>query len=104
MFRRTVFFIFVLLSLLPGSVRASYISLSTTISSKVEGDTLDISVSIVNKGDESAYGVQAEIGTAGSKFLADKVQELGIDQTYQASEQIRLNLQKGKHLIQLNLR
>jgi hypothetical protein len=69
---------------LASAASASYISLQTSVSSKVVGDQLQVSVSVVNKGDESAYNVQAEIRAGGKKLLARKVQELGINRTYRA--------------------
>jgi hypothetical protein len=61
---------------------ASYISLRTTVSSKVIDHALEVSVSAVNKGDESAHNVQAEIKVGGKKILANKIQELGINGAY----------------------
>ncbi len=64
---------------------ASYISLNTTTSLKVEGGRLQVGVSSVNKGDESAYNVQAEIRVGERTLLTDKVTELPVDGTYRAN-------------------
>jgi len=73
---------------------ASYISLKTSLASKVKGNVLEVMVKVVNKGDEPAYNVQAEIKVGEQKFLAEKRAELGIDQTYQA--QASFNLKSNK--------
>ena len=73
---------------------ASYISLNTTLSSKVEGKTLKVKISVVNKGDESAYNVQAELRVKGKEILAEKKTELPVNGTYQAEKSISLPLLK----------
>lgn len=70
---------------------ASYISLNTTLSSKVEGRTLKVSVLSVNKGDESAYNVQAEFKAGGKEILAEKRTELPVGASYQAQASIPLS-------------
>jgi hypothetical protein len=73
---------------------ASYISLNTTLSSKVEGRTLKVSVISVNKGDESAFNVQAEVKAANREVMAEKLTELAVNGTYQA--EINFLLPPGK--------
>lgn len=77
---------------------ASYISLNTTLSSKVEGKNLKIMVSTVNKGDESAFNVQAEFRAAGRTVLAEKSPELPVGAVYQARAVIPVPVNKpGTH-------
>jgi hypothetical protein len=71
---------------------ASYISLKTAVTSQVKDSDLLISISAVNKGDESAYSVQAELNAAGQNLLAEKLSELGIDQAYQLSKKFKLSV------------
>ncbi len=84
-------FLFLLLILI-GSTQAfaSYISLQTSVSSKVVNDVLQVTVSAVNKGDESAYNVQAEVRVGDQKVLAEGLQELEIDSTYKVSGKFKL--------------
>ena len=70
---------------------ASHIALSTTVAEKVVGDHLRISVSAVNKGDESAYNVRAEIRIGQQKLLAQKVPVLAVNETYQVQQEVKLN-------------
>lgn len=73
---------------------ASYISLNTALSSKVENNTLKVMVSSVNKGDESAFNVQAEIRVGGKTILAEKQAELPIGGNYQAAAEYKIALRK----------
>lgn len=81
-----MFFVLLLLvlSLLADLALASYISFKTTVTSKMEGNTLRILVSAVNEGDEAAHNVQAEIRLGDKKILAGKKDQLEVDQTYVA--------------------
>jgi hypothetical protein len=86
----------ILISLLVSSAAsASFISLNTSLSSKVEGDRLKIVVASVNKGDESAFNVQAELRVGGKTILAEKQGELPIDSRYSAAAIFRLSLKKA---------
>ncbi|MBN2057487.1 MAG: hypothetical protein JW782_01650 [Candidatus Saganbacteria bacterium] len=76
------------------SASASYISLSTSMNSKVRDGKLNVLVNVVNKGDESAYNVQAEIRVGDKKVMAAKRQELGINQRYTVAETFDLDLKK----------
>jgi len=82
--KRILLFLFLILAC-STQVFASYISLQTSVSSKVVGDVLQVTVSAVNKGDESAYNVQAEVRVGGQKVLAERLQELEIGNTYKVS-------------------
>lgn len=84
----------VLLMVFSISASASYISLKTSLTSKVKGNVLEVMVDVVNKGDEPAYNVQAEIKVGEQKFLAEKRAELGINQTYKAYATFNLKLGK----------
>jgi hypothetical protein len=82
---KRAFVLLVAALLLAGAARASYISLNTTVSVKVEGQQLKLLVSAVNKGDEAAYNVQAECRVAGRSVLAAKSGELPVNAPYQAT-------------------
>jgi len=71
---------------------ASYISLNTTLRSKVEGNNLKVIVQVVNKGDESAFAVQAEFRVGGKTLLAEKAPELPVNNLYSATAVLPLNL------------
>jgi len=71
---------------------ASFISLKTTVTSVVEKDHLKVVISTVNKGDEPAYNIQAEVRVGDQKILGSKTQELGINQPYQAEAVFPLRL------------
>jgi preprotein translocase subunit Sec61beta len=75
-------------------VSASYISLRTRVSSRVVGDVLEVSILAVNKGDESAHNVQAEIRVGGRKVLAKKVPELGVNKSYEVGRKFDLGLRQ----------
>jgi hypothetical protein len=90
--------------LFAGAASASYISLKTTLSSKVEGNILKVKVSAVNNGDEAAYNVQPEIRAGKQKRLARKREELGIAGTYQAEERFVLGFKNpGQYPLLLTL-
>lgn len=72
----------------------SYISLNTTLASQVEGQKLKVDVSVSNKGNESAFNVQAEIRAAGKEILVEKKDELTIGSSYLAKTLIPLSLEK----------
>ena len=95
---KKIFICFLFAVLLVSASFGSYISLNTTVTSKIDGNTLQVVVTAVNKGDESAYSVQAELNVAGEKILAKKVPELGIDETYKITKFIDLDLKdKGQY-------
>lgn len=73
---------------------ASYISLNTSLGTKVTEKELDVYVSVVNKGDEPAHNVQAEIRLAGKKYYGKKVSQLGIDQKYQVMRELPLKVKR----------
>jgi len=81
--KRTVF-LFLAVILLAQAGFASYISLQTTVKSRVEGNTLTVLISSVNKGDEPAHSVQAEVRLGKRTAMLSKVQELRVNGTYQA--------------------
>lgn len=73
-------------------VLASYISLSTSLTSKVEGRALTVCVSTVNKGDEPACNVQAGLRVGGQELLLEKRTELPVNGSYQAQATLPLAL------------
>lgn len=75
-------------------VTASYISLTTTLSSKVEDQNLKVAVSVTNKGDESAYNVQAELVVNGKQILSEKKAELTVNSSYQFQTTIPISKTK----------
>lgn len=76
------------------SANASFISLKTDLNAKIDGDRLKVLVSVVNKGDEAAHNVQAEIKALDKRFLGEKAAEVGINQTYNAVTEFALNKDK----------
>ena len=74
------------------SASASYISLKTTVNTSVEKDVLKVRVTAVNKGDEGAHNVQAEMRLGKRVILAPKRQELGVDAAYRAAAEFDLKL------------
>jgi len=93
--KKILLILLVLPLFLNSSAFASYISLNTTLTSKIEGDILSLQISSVNKGDESAFNVQAELQAAGKNRLSKKVAELPVNGTYSAAEKIKVNYQKS---------
>ena len=91
---KKIFIFFALLIYLAGAAQASYISLQTSVSTRLARNTLYVTVSAVNKGDEKAYNLQAEIKVGDQKVLAEKWDELGIDETYRETATFRLNFEK----------
>jgi hypothetical protein len=73
---------------------ASYIQLRTTVTSRVENNTLNVSISAVNKGDESAYNVQAEVQAAGETILLTKAGEIKINESYKDGASRALDLKR----------
>lgn len=73
----------------------SFISLETKLNVKAFYDNFTVNISSKNKGDESAFNVQAEIIVDGKKILLDKKDELKIGEIYNANKVLRLNLGKG---------
>lgn len=63
--------------------RAGYISLNTALGSNIEGNALKVTVSSVNKGDKSAFNVQAEFRVGDKVVLAEKMAELPVNASYQ---------------------
>jgi hypothetical protein len=60
------------------SAVAGTISLNTTVSSTVQGDSLRVTVRVDNRGTESAYNGQAEIEVLGQRVATDKVSEFPV--------------------------
>ncbi|PIS28098.1 hypothetical protein COT42_08945 [Candidatus Saganbacteria bacterium CG08_land_8_20_14_0_20_45_16] len=73
---------------------ASYITLQTSVTTKIEASSLKVLVAVENKGDESAYNVQAEIRALGTKVLAKRASEVAINGRYEAYEELNLDLAK----------
>lgn len=76
---------------------ASYITMNTSVSTKVENNMLQVMVSSVNKGDESAFNVQAEVWLGDKRVLAKKVHELQMDSTYTITKLFPLTLKTPGH-------
>ena len=81
--------VYCLLLTLPA--HASYISLNTSLASKYENGAVKVNVLVVNKGDESAYNVQAEVAVGGRVILAEKRAELPVNGSYAVEEKIPLS-------------
>lgn len=71
-------------ALLASSASAGYISLTSTTNVRVEKGKLLFDLKSINRGDESAFNVRAELRLAGKSYLANKVQELPINHVYNA--------------------
>jgi len=69
---------------------ASSISLNTTIGSVVKDNTLNVSLSIINKGDESAFNVQAVVRAGNNVLESPYRAELGAEGAYQAQLKFKL--------------
>ncbi|HVN66903.1 MAG TPA: hypothetical protein VMT55_00900 [Candidatus Sulfotelmatobacter sp.] len=67
------------------AAQASFISLTPTLTAKFEGKMLAIKVVTVNKGDESAFNVRAEVRAGGQVLTAEKVNELPVGGVYRAA-------------------
>jgi len=93
MLRKTLLSLFVL-GVFFGTSFASYISLNTSVTSKVEKDKLKVFVSANNKGDEPAYNVQAEIRMGDKKVLTEKSTSVAVNDTYKRGAELSLNLSK----------
>jgi hypothetical protein len=91
---KRLFSVLLLAMLAASTASASYISLNTALSSKVENNTLKVMVSSVNKGDESAFNVQAEIRVGDKTILEEKQSELPIGGKYSAAAQYKIALRK----------
>jgi len=94
---RRYLLISLLLCLFVSPVLASYISLNTTVTAKVDGNQLKVLVTAVNKGDEPAYNVQAELRAGSNKILVEKVQKLEVNETYKGYATFDLDLDKAGH-------
>jgi len=81
-----------LLPLLALPAFGSYISMTTSLSSKYERGILKAHVEIVNKGDEAACNAQAEFRSGGLSALADKVPQLPVGWTYKTDRELPLAL------------
>jgi len=73
---------------------AGYISIETTLSLNVKGKTLEVMVYSTNKGDESAYNVQAEISAMGSNIFSRRLSELKVNEGYKVSQKLPITLDK----------
>ena len=94
---KKLLYVFIIVSLLASAAHASFISLNTTVTSEVRGNILNVSVSVVNKGDEAAHNVQAEVRLGDKKILANKKQELGVGGIYRAKTSFQLNQKPGQY-------
>lgn len=87
-----MFLVFFISLFFYSSALASFISLNTTVTAKVVGSQLKVLVSAVNKGDEPAYSVQAELQVGDKKILAEKKEKVEIDGDYKGYAAFNLNL------------
>ena len=75
------------------SASAGFIRLATSISSKIEGGTLTVLVTVCNEGDESAYSGQIEFLVGGEKYMSKKVEEFAVGVTNSFIQQIELSME-----------
>jgi hypothetical protein len=88
---RIIIFVFCLVTFLwVSSAAASYINLATTLTTKVEGDDLIFSITSTNKGDESAFNVQAEMIVGEQKITGEKTAELPVGKIYKIENKFKL--------------
>jgi len=88
MIMKKIIFLFSILLIFSSISFASFISLKTTFSAKIVDNTLKVDLSSVNKGDESALNVQAEIKIGNKYLIAEKKPELKVGETYSFFESI----------------
>ena len=69
---------------------AGSISLQTTVGSVVKDNTLNVSLSIINKGNESAFNVQAVVRAGDNVLESPYRAELGAEGVYQAQLKYKL--------------
>ena len=79
--------------LVAGNAAASHITLNTTVNSQVVNDTLKVSISAVNRGDEPAYHVQAVIKAGRQKIATPKKQQIGVGESFNATSSVKLDLE-----------
>jgi hypothetical protein len=60
----------------------------------VEGDVLNVSITTTNKGDESAFNVQAQLIAGEQKITAEKMAELRVNETYKIENRLKLTANK----------
>lgn len=74
--------------------QASYINFSTSMNTRVEGDVLNVSITTTNKGDESAFNVQAQLVAGDQKITTPKMPELRVNETYKTENRLKLTANK----------
>ncbi len=90
-----IFFVFCVLSCTwVSQAQASYINFSTSLTSKVEGNDLTVSITTTNKGDESAFNVQAQLVAGDQKITTPKMPELRVNETYKTESRLKLTASK----------
>jgi len=71
----------IILTILTTGAQASFISLQSTINTKVIEDNLEININTTNLGDESAHDIKLEINTLDQHKASDIKNRLGIQET-----------------------
>jgi hypothetical protein len=71
---------------------ASYISLPTSVTTRVAADRLEVKVNLTNRGDESAYNVRVEVEVGDQKKLSDKQAELRVGAAFEGRALFPLRL------------
>ena len=71
---------------------ASISLFSASVSTKVEGESLRVTVRVENRGDESAYNAQAEFSVLGQRIQTEKVEELPVGKPVTFAKEIPLNI------------
>jgi len=71
---------------------ASVIKLETSVTSGVESNVLHVIVSAVNRGDEPAHNVQAEIHVGSRSALGDRLNQLPVAGTYRSEFRLPVDL------------
>ncbi len=80
----------IILLFLVSQAGASFISISSNLTVKVQKDQLKIELMAENKGDESAFSAQAEFRIGGKTYLAKKLNELPVGGNYRTEQMVKL--------------
>lgn len=95
---------FSVLLLLIAPACASFIRFEPTLTLTIEGNVLKTTVSAVNKGDEPAFNVRAELLAEGKNIFLSKQEEVRRGMGYETGSSIELNaLKPGKYPLILRL-
>jgi hypothetical protein len=87
-----LFIIHLLFVCVASTAAAGFIRLDVVLTSRLEDGRLVVQVSAVNRGDEPAHSVRAEISAEGGNIWAESERVLPVNGTYRAEVRIPVNL------------